>query len=158
MAVWQFDFHLIPAAAVERYFHSVPLTISDEDYARVAWWSGDDRLHRIEEELSMMLPRRHAWDSGTVALGVEDGDRFDVLREGERIVEIYGRVDVRTFSLSFVNRVVELARRHDLLMLTEDKHVLRPSVKELARAIRRSRSFAYVADPEAFLRRLSSEE
>lgn len=38
-------------------------------------------------------------------------------------------------SLSFPRRVVEIARRHRLLVVTEDSHVLRPSVNEHMAAI-----------------------
>jgi uncharacterized protein YchJ len=43
-------------------------------------------------------------------------------------------------------------------MVTADRYLLRPAVSEVARAVHRSRSFAYVADPEDFLIRLSNIE
>lgn len=81
-----------------------------------------------------------------------------MLRNGPRITELYGRLDVRRFSLPFLNRVLALARRCGLLVVTEDRHVLRPSMKELLAAIHRSRSFAFVTDPEGFLRNLADTD
>ena len=57
-------------------------------------------------------------------------------------------------SLPHIERVVAFARKLDLLFLTEDRHLLRPSFRELVSAIRRSRSFAFVRDPEAFLEQI----
>jgi hypothetical protein len=158
VATWQFDFHLIPASNVERRFRVMPVTLSVEEYDRVDWWEGFDLLREIEDELSRLLPRESSWESEGETWGEEDGDRFDVLRDGHGIAEVYGRLDIRKLSLPFLNRVVEVAHRRDLLIVTEDRHVLRPSLKELLAAIHRSRSFAFVADPEGFLNRLANTE
>jgi hypothetical protein len=158
MATWQFDFHLIPASSVQRQFRAVPVTIPGEDYDRIDWWDGFDLLHDIEADLSRLLPRGRSWDSERETWGEEEGDRFDVLRDSHRIAEVYGRLDVRRLSLPFLNRVVEIARRRNLLIVTEDRHVLRPSVKELLAAIHRSRSFAFVSDPEGFLNQLADTD
>jgi hypothetical protein len=158
VATWQFDFHLIPASSVATQFSVVPIVIPAEEYDRVNWWEGLDLLHDIEADLSGLLPRGRSWDSKQETWGEEDGDRFDLLRDGHRIAEVFGRLDIRALSLPLVNRVVEIARRRDLLIVTEDRHVLRPSVKELLGAIHRSRSFAFVTDPEAFLKKLANTE
>lgn len=158
MATWQFDFHFIPASSIERRFRAMPVTIPHEEYDRGEWWTGFDRLQEIEEDLSRLLPPTRSWDSERNTWGEEDGDRFDLLRDRVAITEVYGRLDVRKLSLPFLNRVVEIARRYDLLIVSEDRHVLRPSVKELLVAIHRSRSFAYVTDPEGFLNQLAQED
>jgi hypothetical protein len=158
VATWQFDFHLIPAPSVNRRFRVTPVTLSAEEYDRFDWWAGVDLFRDIEEDLSQLLPRNRSWDSERDTWGEGDGDRFDLLRGGPRIAELYGRVDVRNLSLPFLNRVLEIARRRDLLIVTQDRHVLRPSMKEFLSAIHRSNSFAFVTDPEAFLRRLGDTE
>lgn len=158
MATWQFDFHFIPAASVEQRFRVTPVTLSVADYDRVDWWKASDLLRDIEEDLSRLLPPGRSWDSERATWGEEDGDRFDVLRHGSRISEVYGRLDMRGLSFPFLNRVVEIARRRALLIVTEDRHVIRPSMKELLAAIHRSSSFAFVADPEGFLSQLAGTE
>jgi len=158
VATWQFDFHLIPASSVERRFQAVPVTIAREQYDRTDWWDGFDLQREIEEDFSELLPRGRSWDSERNTWGQEDGDRFDVLREGHRMAEVYGRLDVRRLSLPFLSRVLEVVRQRELLIVTEDRHLLRPSIKELLAAIHRSRSFAFVTDPEGFLSQLAKSE
>ena len=158
MATWQFDFHLVPATAVERHWPVVPLTISADEYDQLDWWSGTELLAEIRAELSFWLPQGRSWDPERETWGVEDGDRLDVLRDGNRIAELFVRFDVRSLSRPFLSRVVDIAQRRQLLVVTEDRHVLRPSVKELMAAIRRSRSFAYVRDPDGFLNELKRPE
>ena len=156
MATWQFDFQLVPRSEVERRFGTIPLTISEDDYEAVNWWAHN--VHQFNEELSALLPKGRSWNLEIDTWGTEDGHRFSIIRENQRMAELSGRLDVRDLSLSFANRVIEMARRNDLLILTEGRHVLRPSVKELMSAVRRSPSFAFVKDPEGFLRRLSEHE
>lgn len=156
MAIWQFDFHLVPRLEVGRRFGTIPLTISEDDYETVNWWAHN--IHQFDEELSALLPKGHSSHPEIDIWGTEDGHRFDIVRENQRMAEIFGRLDVRDLSLSFANRVIEMARRNDLLIIAEGRHVLRPSVKELMSAVRRSPSFAFVRDPEGFLRRLSEDE
>jgi hypothetical protein len=158
VATWQFDFHLIPASSVERRFRVMPVALPVEEYDGTDWWEACELRAEIEADLSQLLPRGHSWDSERETWGEEDGNRFDLLGQGARIAEVFGRLDVRTLSLPFLNRVVDIARRRDLLIVTEDRHVLRPSLKELLAAIHRSRSFAFVTDPEGFLDNLANIE
>jgi hypothetical protein len=124
----------------------------------VEWWAGYGQVGEIEEELSKLLPPARSRDSERNTWGDEDGNRFDVLRDGQGIAEIDVRLDVRNLSVPFLNRIVELARRHGLLVVTEDRQVLQPSLKELLAAIHRSRCFAYVSDPEGFLSQLAKKD
>ena len=157
MAIWQFDFYLLPASSVEQRFRAVPVTVSADEYDRVRWWEGINLRRAIEHDLSKMLSQGNSWSPAIDMWGTEDGDRVE-LHDDDGVTEVHGRIDIRNLSLRFVNLLVEIARRHRLLILTEDRHVLRPSVKEVLAAIHRSRSFAYVSDPEGFLCKLAESE
>jgi hypothetical protein len=159
MAIWQFDFHLIPAVAVGRHFGVMPVTLPLDAYDAVDWWYGLDPFRDFEQDLSQLLPRGRSWSSQRDTWGHEDGDRFDVSREGTRIVDVFARLDLRTLSRPFLDRVLETIRRHDLLIVVaEDGHVLRPSMEESLAAIRRSAGFRFITDPHAFFRELAKTE
>jgi hypothetical protein len=158
MATWQFDFHFLPAEMVRRRYGAVPVTMTREDLDDVTWWEGFEQRDGLEAEVSRFLPRSQSWSADIQMWGDEDGDRFDVCLEAGRVVSVFGRVDVRRMSLPFLSSVVELARKLDLLILTQDNHVLRPSFKELVSAIRRSSSFRFVRDPEGFLKELAKRQ
>jgi hypothetical protein len=158
MATWQFDYHLIPASSIDRHYRWMPVALGEEEYDTVPWWAGFHNFSDFEDDLSKVLPAAPSWHPRMRSWGVEDGDRFDVTRDGTAIREVFGRIDVRSLSLPFLNRVLELARKHELLIVTEDRHVLRPSMKELLGAIHRSSSFAFVSDPVEFLSRLAKAD
>lgn len=137
-------------------FDAIPPTITPEDYDSVDWWSNTPV--DFDAEFSSLLPAARSWHAALAVWGTADGNRFDVSRDGGKLADVFGRIDVRDISMPYVNRVVEIARRYDLLIVTEGRHVLRPSVEDLVEAIRRSPAFAFVQDPEAFLTRLAEEK
>ena len=159
MATWQFDFHLIPASSVDRHFHTTPVAIGQQDYDAVPWWNGFGDGASFEDDLSKLLPAAPSWQPGTQVWDEEEGDRLDLTRDGHTVAEVYGRIDVRVMSLPFLHRLLDIARKHRLLIVTaEDRHLLRPSMKELLAAIYRSKSFAFVSDPQGFLRELANTD
>jgi hypothetical protein len=159
VAVWQFDFHLIPASSVSRRFRVVPLTISMDEYDRVDWWDEVDLVRDLRADFSSILAPLRSWRPQLEMWGEDDGNRIDVSFEGDQIASVFGRIDVRDLSLVFLNSLVAIARRRDLIMLTEDRHLLSSmTVKAVLSAIHRSSSFAFVSDPEEFLRRLAESE
>lgn len=158
MASWQFDFHFVPRSELERRFRTVPVTISRDDYKTIDWWHGMFPRDEFEQRLSSLLPKAQSWDNSQETWGTEDGDRFDILTDRGGISEVYGRIDVRKLSLPYLLRVVELARAHDLVLITEGSHILRPSLKEVISAIQRSPSFAFVGDPETFLKGIAGPD
>lgn len=134
------------------------MTLGEHEYDAVPWWEGFRQGANFEDDLSKLLPAAPSWHPRTHVWGEEEGDRLDVAHDGQRITEVYGRIDVRTLSLPFLNRLLDIARKHNVLIVTEDRHVLRPSMKELLGAIHRSRSFAFISDPEGFLSRLAGTD
>jgi len=158
MATWHFDFHLVPRSELERRFGDTPLTVSEADYRQSNWWTEAEATSDLIKDLSSVLPEGRSWNSEQKTWGASDSDRLTVILEDHRVAEVSGRVDVRHLSLAFLNRIIAIARRHGLLILTEGRYILRPSVRELLAAIQRSPSFAFVADPEEFLNRLAATD
>jgi hypothetical protein len=67
------------------------------------------------------------------------------------IADIFIRVDVRSLSQVFLVNLLELARKNDWLLRTQDERVFRPSLSRLLAAIHKSDAFRFVEDPRAFL-------
>jgi hypothetical protein len=157
MATWQFDFHVVPKSALERRFGDLPVAISEADYDKENWWAASEGIDALEADLDTLLPRGRAWDSARTMWGTEDGHRLELLREGDGVYDFFGRLDMRELSLAFLNNFLHVARRHSLVIITKSRHVLRPSVSEVTRVLRRSPSYAFVTDPKTFLRHLESD-
>lgn len=158
MATWQFDCHLLPLQAVQQRFGAIPVAISRQQFDEVPWWDGVTAVDDLVAELLDALPRGSSWTPSISTCGAPDGDRIDVVRSESTLDDVLVRFDLRTVSVSFVNKIVQVARTHRLVLLTEDNHVLRPSASELLAAFRRSASFRFVEDPIQFLEKLGRSE
>lgn len=151
MATWQFDIHALPSAAVASFYRSTPLTIPRADFDSQEWWKGAATPANLRADLLKLLPQLKSWSSDIEQWGHEDGNRIDVRRENGTIADIFIRVDVRNLSHVFLVNLLELARRNDWLLRTQDERVLRPSLTRLMSAIHKSDAFRFVEDPRAFL-------
>jgi hypothetical protein len=89
--------------------------------------------------------------------GSDDGDRIEIVGEGDAISEIVVRLDVRTISNKFVHGIVDIAKEYDLTILTNDNHFIMPDYNGILNAIKTSGAARFVKDPIAFLTAIEKE-
>lgn len=154
MATWQFDFHLLPSAAVSDFYRGTPLTIPHADFDNHAWWKGVATPPNLRADLGKLLPSLRSWSPSLEQWGLEEGNRIDVMWDSGAIVNFFVRIDVRDVSHVFLVKLLELIRKNDWLMRTQDERMLRPSLTRLLSAIHKSDSFRFVEDPRAFVEAL----
>lgn len=151
MATWQFDLHALPSGAVARIYPSTPLMIPRADMDSQVWWKGVATPVNLRTDLAKLLPPLKSWNSNLEQWGHEDGNRVDVMWDSGAIADVFVRVDVRNLSHVFLVKLLELARKNDWLLRTQDERVFRPSLTRLLSAIHKSDAFRFVEDPRAFL-------
>jgi hypothetical protein len=156
MATWQFDVHLLPRAEIITRYRAVPILISKAELDRGDWWKSVSTMECLESDLSRLLPRLDTWSDQIERWGSEDGNRIEVIREGDTICDVWLRFDVRGSSYAYLSCVVQVARRHDCMLRTEDGKVLRPSVSRLLTEIQGSSAFRFVENPALFLKALEA--
>jgi hypothetical protein len=132
----------------------VPLTMTVDDLDGGSWWRDFKEADALKHDLSQLLPSAESWERDGRVWGDYEGDIFEVAHDRDQIIEVSARIDLRNLSLPYVANVTQLARRYDLLLVTEDRHILRPSFRELWAAIQRSSGFRFVQDPQKFVAEL----
>ena len=105
-------------------------------------------------QLDRLAPRTPSWTPDLEWWGREDGDRVDIWSERGRPVEGLVRVDLRTPDATFVAGVIAFAAAAGFRLRSLDGVELEPSPGEVALALRGSRAFRFVEDPERYLNRL----
>ncbi|MFN3231841.1 MAG: hypothetical protein ACE363_06730 [Alphaproteobacteria bacterium] len=158
MAIWQYDFHLIPEQGVVAQVGHLPIAIQDAEQRLEIYWTSEYLTEDIATEIDRILPAGSSWRSGLQIWGSDDGSRIDISYRADRIESVFIRFDLRQPSLKLMMSIVDLARLHEWLILTNEGYLLKPSIKSLLSRIRQSPSFRFVEDPEQFLRALSDEE
>lgn len=153
MAAWQFDFHLLPFEAVAKRYGGMPVAISRADFEETHWWMGCVEPD-LQASFAKLLPALESWSDSVQRWGDEQGNRIDVVTEGDTLEDVFVRVDVRNISQVFLIGLLEIARRADCVLLLHDGRVIRPSFTKVLTAIRKSDAFRFVENTDAFLRAL----
>jgi hypothetical protein len=158
MAIWQFSCDLLPETAVRMHLKDIPLVIRGEQFDQILWWDSWPRAAELTTSIQSLLNRAPSWSERVDIWGDIEGDTIQIYKsDAGAIEEVFVRVDVRSLSHVFLNGVVVMAQRHGLLIRTEDGHILRPDLKELIAALRRSRSCKFVRDPAGFFASLKQQ-
>src|SRR5690348_7117694 len=135
MATWQFDFHMLPAKVVSSFYQSTPLTIPRADFESQEWCKDIAAPANLRDGLTKFLSPLRSWSSNVERWGCEEGNRIDITWDNGAIAAILARVDVRNLSHVFLVHVLELARKNDWLLRTQDGRVFRSSLTRLLSAI-----------------------
>lgn len=156
MATWQYDIHLLPSTyALEHRASIIASSESDLIDTSPAWVSYD-RAKSLIDEISRVLPAASSWSSSIRVWGIEDSDRFEIVWSAGNIDDVLARIDVRKLSKQFLQSIVDLAKRHDLVLLTTNKSIIEPDLGVLLEAIKSSDAYRFVMDPTGFLERLET--
>jgi hypothetical protein len=155
MSAWQFDLHCLSESAVLRALGHVPARMSREVFEEGRWWPSDEDAEAVRAAISRLLPRGQSWTPSIEVWGEQEGDRIDLSIDEHGMRGLFVRIDVRKNSFAFLSQLVQLGRKNKWVFLASDGAVLRPSLRMVLSAIRRSSSYRWVDDPRAFLDALS---
>jgi hypothetical protein len=166
MATWQCDFLLAPSAelggrtgpVLEPIVELLPGPLSrwlpGQQVRDTLWWRRVRPPADLLARAAAAAPPAPSWSTGLTTFGREDGNRIDVWREGDRVTSVLVRVDLRHPDRHFLGAVVDLARAADAVLLRLDGLVVPALLATLEEAVATSAAARFVADPEAYLRRV----
>jgi|SRR5689334_1869968 len=157
MASWQFDLYLIPKERLVALVGTYPIAISRELFENTAWWEGGAAPNVLEADLASFLPGTKSWSSDIAVWGEENGNRIDVLYEGDEIIEIFVRIDLRQRDRRFVVDLIRFAKNHETVLLTTNMRVLEPTLNNLIKAMEESDAHLFVNDLKGFWESLDPE-
>ncbi len=150
MALWQFDFRIIPRAQVQGSDGSLPerLTpLTADSLAGALVEPSDERLSRLTAGLPL------AWrsESGLRVYGVLEGNRIDLMSQHEKIDEVRVRLDLRRIDEDVIKRALEYARATDSILLTQELEIVEPLQSSLLKEIEDSSAHRFLVDPGPYL-------
>lgn len=154
MAVWQFQIELVPRAVAEANSLRAGMVLTEEQRESIVWWR-DRRLPvTLLRDVEKMLPSGRAWSKDLEVRGSLDTSCLTILREGESLVEVHFRFDVREVSIELLETAVQFSRDLQCWLITDDGKVIEPALAKLKEEIRESSAFQFVKDPLSFISRL----
>jgi hypothetical protein len=153
MAVWQFDFIVVPRGRLPARAIIEGRVLFD-DIEITDWWVGVDIPNTFENSLDSMLPRLPSSIAGVTMWGDEEGNRIDVIREGGRITEIRIRLDARHPDPTLLEQLTLCVQSIQGVLISEEGEIVEPTPRTLLRELSNSSAHRFVIDPKAFLRNL----
>lgn len=154
MATWQCDFHLVPRRELHEAGRPAPEAIAATRARDTRWWRRCEPPPDLLALAAAAAPAAPTWSERLRTFGREDGHRIDVWAEGARTASVLVRFDLRQPDRRFLDAVVTLARRADACLVRADGLVVPADAAALGAALATSAAARFVADPEAYLRRV----
>ena len=147
MATWQYDCVLVPRASWRNpaINPSCVLPEGSEKY-----WTGFPSA-TLEAALRTIGPPKDTWSASQQLWGQEDGTCALLTIEGGAVEELRLRVDMRTPDIALLRIFFSIARRCDLLVLTDTGEVIEPELAWFLGLAAKSRAGQFSASPQAFL-------
>ncbi len=157
MAIWQYDFCLVPRQSVVARFGKIPDTLQDDELSSENWWAGH-APDEVAPYFDALLSRGTALGEDMDFWGIHDGNRIDVYRKGADIEEVFVRVDLRYEFRRFFDAIIDLADSQEwVIVAVENSKVLLPRPADVYADMRSSPAARFVVDPRGFFRDLQEK-
>jgi hypothetical protein len=118
MAIWQFDFWLLPKSGILSRFPTIPTALSQDEFNDMEAWHGRQPPTGYESTLSEMQPRIQSWHERLGWWGSEEGNRIDVWTESNLVASVNFRIDIAVLDIAFVQGMIHLARAWDCFLMS----------------------------------------
>lgn len=134
MAIWQYQFYMVPEEELDSYFRNEDL-ISYEDLSEIEWWKYRQLDITSFDTFISLLPKKKSWSKDIIIFGDDDSSCIEILLEKNRIVEISIRVDLRLDYINFINLLCEYALNNKCMFLNYKLEILYPNLEALEKDI-----------------------
>lgn len=153
MAVCQLKTELVPTGKVgER------TCVLESEFDDSAWWTERQPPPDYREQLAAILPPINSWSAKLLRFGKENGNRFDVWMDGDRVVLVGARIDCGRIDELFLDALSHLATEWSCALIElRYLSVLPRTTPELLSIVTESPSRKSLEDPALWLPKLAAE-
>lgn len=143
MALWQFDFRIVPRRRC--------VIVEDLDNEDILSWKQDE-ISSIEISF---LERKASWTEDIVQYGELDGTCIEFLYEDRKLEEISCRFDLRALSKKLLKEILDFVGKIDGMIFYEGK-IYAPKLDEVVELIKNSKANKFCQNPINFFEELSN--
>jgi len=153
MALWQFEFEVVPFERVRDRAE-----IAEAEFDDAGWWSDRQPPNDFLQQLAAILPPTKSWSEKLLWFGKDEGDRFDVWMEDERMHSFRVRIDCQRPNPSLIDGLLRIANDWSCSFI-ESRYlkVLPLNRSDFINAIATSPSNRFMEDPALWLPKLAAE-
>ena len=143
MAIWQFDFYVVPK---KNY-------IKGEDFSNeyiLSWSQYDISLVEID-----FLDKEKRWSNSIVQYGHIDETCIKFRYENKKLEEISCRLDLRSISKVILNKILDYIKNIDGMIIYEG-NIYDPNVDDILNLIKSSKAYKFCKEPMKVFEELSN--
>lgn len=137
MALWQFDFYIIP-----RKKEVIKDKLSDESI--LSW-----KLCNISSVNIDFLEKQKSWTEDIIQYGKEDETCIKFLYEEGLVEEIYCRLDLRSLTKKMLEQILDYARKIEGFIFYENK-IIPPNIEEIVELMKCSNANRFCQNPMSY--------
>ena len=171
MAIYQFNLEVIPKIGLQKKYGVIPEKMevsietgcfesSTDEY----WKLSNITFEEIKQDIDKIIDVANwgndeecfNWKTYTDEL---DNDAWMLIDTAtKKVVELSFRADLRENNLTFLQEMVNLARKYDLLFIDRKGNLVKPELDELKKYIKASNSYKFLENPTQFLKDLQERK
>lgn len=133
MAIWQYKLFAVPSEEFRSYFNETDI-ISIEAFDHIEWWRYLT-YKSINFNSLRDLPLSESWSKDIILLGDVNSNCVEILIDGEKLIEVSLRIDLRTKYKVMIESVCAFAEDNGLLFLNENLKRIFPFPEIISRDI-----------------------
>ena len=126
MAIWQYNFTLIPRASfsdksLNVYFDKDGLFEDD------IYWDLFSINIDFFSDINAIIPKGKSWSNNIILFGNEEANCFEVYKDEQKVKSVSFRIDFTSNYEDFLRGVIEFALLRNLLIVDEGYNILEPN-------------------------------
>ena len=153
MAIWQVPITLLSKQKLLKVHKELPLNQELLSTEKFTEWGRDYSLPKVREILGKGLTEGSSWSVGDLYWGDTSTSDAKLYFEGEDLVEISIRIDLRELRLELVEMIENLCEELDALAYINEK-VIEPSISNFKNEFKLSDAYRFLKDPKEYFRSL----
>lgn len=158
MAVWQFQFSLLPVSGLHEIHGQLPRTVPAyarrdpdaplmEDGEFDNYWAGIDLHSSLTDPLAQLLPARSSWSDEARMFGDSHSNSIEIWDD-----VIHVALDVSKLNLPLLGAIVDFASQLDCkLVLRDNGRICHPLLQIVLDELSKSIAAGFVKDPQWYL-------
>ncbi len=119
MAIWQYDFMVVPRDELAEALGTLPKRMTTEQFSHMQWWQAHQPVAGYQDLFSKWRPQIESWMPELHIWGDEQSDRIDVTASaGGHVRHIEFRFELRSINIRFVTLISDFARKSNCVLVS----------------------------------------
>lgn len=140
MAIWQYNFTLIPRASFLDKSLNVHFDM-DGLFEDNIYWDLVSINIDFFSDIDAIIPKGKSWSNNIILFGSEKANCFEVYKDEQKVKSVSFRVDFSSNYEDFLRGVIEFALLKNLLIVDEEYNILEPNFLSINKLIESSPQF-----------------